>query len=234
MHAVNGIKLPKYGSALRQARGLIVASQTWIITRRLRRTHLLALIAFIFLGVVTSAYLAGRSLGKEQAQAALGRRLADAATDPLSVLLARSPGARGNVDHLTKVEPLERVSDVTHAHHPDSGFFPAGYYGLGDDLLASEPDGISSDLAAPKGDGDDFTGFGPPPFSSDEPGDIFVPGGGSSGGGGGGGGGGASIPTSPVPEPATWVSLIVGFLCVGIAARQRRVRKTAQLAETGV
>jgi hypothetical protein len=228
MHAVNGIKFAKESSARGSVRRLAAVFRTWISRRPLRRIHVLALIAIALLGIIISAYLSGRSLGKEQAQAALGHRLADAASDPLSTLFARSPGARGSVVHLTKVEPLERVSDVTHAHHLDSGFFPAGYYGLGDDMLASEPDTISSDLSAPK-DGDGFAGFGAPPFSFDEPGDIFVPGGsGSPPGGGpsgpsgpsGPGGGGSITPTSPVPEPATWISLIIGFLGVGIAARR--------------
>lgn len=58
-------------------------------------------------------------------------------------------------------------------------------------------------------------------------------GGGSTGGGGGGGGGSDTgpgpdtpethVPTAPVPEPQTWVLLIVGFGLCGAALRRRHL-----------
>jgi hypothetical protein len=248
MHAVNGIKFAKQSSAGRFARGLVAGFQKRISDKRLRRAPVLALIILALLGIVTSAYLSGRSVGKEQAQAALGHRLADATRDPLSLLLARSPGVRGDDLRLTKVAPVERASDVTHARQPDSRFIPAAYYGPG-----GEPDDLSDVLGTPKAGGDS-TDFGPPSLSFDAPGNVLIPGGGSSGGGGGspggsggspggpggtpsgpggtpsgpsgppGGpnGGGGGIPPSPVPEPSTWAFLIVGFLGIGIAARRLR------------
>ncbi|MEO5937912.1 MAG: PEP-CTERM sorting domain-containing protein [Sphingomonas sp.] len=53
-------------------------------------------------------------------------------------------------------------------------------------------------------------------------------GGGSGGGGGGGsGGGGGNTPGvgSPVPEPATWLSLMIGFFAIGFGLRGRRTRR---------
>jgi hypothetical protein len=67
---------------------------------------------------------------------------------------------------------------------------------------------------------------------------MFVGGGGGGGGGGptgGGGGGGGSntgpgpetpethVPTAPVPEPQTWLLLIVGFGLCGAALRRRHL-----------
>lgn len=82
--------------------------------------------------------------------------------------------------------------------------------------------------------------FGPtatPVFSAGVPGT----GGGGSGGGGTGGGGGDSsgggtggsdgVPVTAVPEPSTWITLILGFFGVGVALRRRnRVRNPRLLA----
>ena len=56
--------------------------------------------------------------------------------------------------------------------------------------------------------------------------------GGGIGGGGGGGGGGGDIPPGPtetpvVPEPATWLLMILGFGALGFRMRQRRARAFA-------
>jgi len=60
-------------------------------------------------------------------------------------------------------------------------------------------------------------------------------GGGGVGGGGGGGPGGGDVPTqpppavveSPVPEPSTWMMMLLGFGVIGSAARRER-RSAAQ------
>ena len=65
--------------------------------------------------------------------------------------------------------------------------------------------------------------FGPTPA-------VFVGGGGGPGGGGGGPGGGGGGPpgievppvVAPVPEPATWLSMILGFYILARALRRQR------------
>ena len=58
------------------------------------------------------------------------------------------------------------------------------------------------------------------------PGVVVPDPGGSSGGGGGGGGGGAvdpgTPPVTPVPEPATWASLLSGLALLGLLVRRQR------------
>lgn len=64
---------------------------------------------------------------------------------------------------------------------------------------------------------------------------LLLGGGGVGGGGGSPGGGGGDVPTqpppavvqSPVPEPSTWMLLLLGFGVIGSAARRER-RSTAQ------
>jgi hypothetical protein len=71
-------------------------------------------------------------------------------------------------------------------------------------------------------------GTGTPVFAADgTPG-----GGGGTGGGGGGGGGNPTDPTdpvSPVPEPSTWLMLILGLFGVGAALRHNRGLRAAPL-----
>ncbi|PZO91247.1 MAG: hypothetical protein DI623_03900 [Sphingomonas sanxanigenens] len=67
-------------------------------------------------------------------------------------------------------------------------------------------------------------------------GPFFIP---VSGGGGGGGGGGINPPAPPgsVPEPATWVQMLIGFGVIGGATRvvyrheKRRKREDGEEAE---
>jgi hypothetical protein len=60
-----------------------------------------------------------------------------------------------------------------------------------------------------------FEGFNPP---------LFTGGGGFTIGGGGGGGPGGTVPGTPgIPEPRTWVMMILGFGAIGAAWRRRRM-----------
>jgi len=59
---------------------------------------------------------------------------------------------------------------------------------------------------------------------------IIVPGGGGGGGSSGGGGGGGTTPGGggAVPEPATWVSLLIGFFAIGFGLRGGAARQPAR------
>lgn len=77
------------------------------------------------------------------------------------------------------------------------------------------------DVLVPEG----FVPGGPPPFGGGFGGGIpggGGPGGGTPPGGGGGGGGGNPPPVGAIPEPATWVLLIFGFMTCGAAMRRER------------
>lgn len=59
---------------------------------------------------------------------------------------------------------------------------------------------------------------------------IIVTGGGGGGGGGSGGGGGGGTPPvvgGALPEPATWVSLMIGFFAIGFGLRGGATRRSA-------
>ena len=85
---------------------------------------------------------------------------------------------------------------------------------------------------------------GLPAFASVIPG-VFTPviggGGGGSGGGsgGGGGGGGTSVPppippvVNAIPEPSTWVLLLLGFAAVGASLRRTNANRLSLLRRSG-
>ncbi len=94
--------------------------------------------------------------------------------------------------------------------------------------LATTPSDGSSDAFDP---GD--LAFPPVLFVPGGGGPVLIPGGGTPvivipdpGGGGGGGGGGAvdpgTPPVTPVPEPATWASLLSGLALLGFLVRRQR------------
>ena len=80
-----------------------------------------------------------------------------------------------------------------------------------------------------------LAGPGSPVFAGPLPtsgGDTGGGGGGNGGGGGGNGGGGTGGgggTVSPVPEPGTWMMLILGFFAVGSVLRKRTVRRAERL-----
>lgn len=169
--------------------------------------------------------------------------LASAIMDPASVLAGRSPGARypgalyqtkparGPAAHVrthvrTSVPPavpgLPVITGVEFTGDLPTGPafvdpFPPG----GLTLIPSGPSGVGGYAGGFPGGGGGFIG-----------GSI---GGGFNGGGGGGillpvtGGGGGIVtpppgtvtPVTPVPEPATWMTMIIGFAMVGAALRGR-------------
>lgn len=155
--------------------------------------------------------------------------------DPSSILADRSPGARA-AGALTQSKPARAISSHTRrannlgpaggppikrvqaalaplvggpALAPGAPVFPPSL-----DLLPGVP-GLASDIYAPGSTG---TSGG------------FAPGFSLPGGGSGGGGGYYELPQPPivpgvggpsgVPEPATWVTLLVGFFAIGRALRR--------------
>ena len=174
-----------------------------------------------------------------------GGALMAALADPLSVLAARSPGARP-AGALTQSKPrrepnpaervlAEALTRPTGA--PAFGDFPAAPFDIGaPDLPFAGPESLLPvvDVAgapAPIGGG-----IYPGPGISVTP-DVSGPGGGGGGGGSGGGGGGGGTsgetpvppitpPVASVPEPGTWLTLVLGFGAVGGGLRSAR-RRTA-------
>ena len=177
------------------------------------------------------------------------RMIGSALADPLSVLSDRSPGARG-AGALTQTKPANSGSSLTSSEPGDGGHgatervlanvrarppavgIPASSALPGTETLSS----LGSPAAAAATPGE-----GGVPFASGGPGGVpalggFTPtstggGGGGPGGGGPGGGGESSGGTSSggvvtppgVPEPATWIALMLGFFAIGGALRYRSV-----------
>lgn len=173
-----------------------------------------------------------------------GATLMAAFADPLSVLAARSPGARPT-GALTQSKPRrdhdreERVLSealtrpLLPTDAPGGGVVPAAPGGVAPDVPVAE---VLPDSVVPTGIDTADIGPGPVPTAYfPGSGITVVPGGGFPvvGGGGGGGGGTPDTPTvttpvtpvtpvASVPEPATWGMLLLGFGIVGRALRLRR------------
>ena len=103
------------------------------------------------------------------------------------------------------------------------GSGPDGAIGGGAD------DGIGETVGGnPGSGGSDGSGSGGGTFPGGADSGAFPGGsaGGGNSGGGGGGGGDGGVPVAAVPEPSTWVSLLVGLLALAmVSARQRQRRR---------
>lgn len=157
----------------------------------------------------------------------------------LAMMSTRSPGTRGAAE-LVKHRAGPTAADIPEQRALGKVFDAPGPGDVVDEAVAALapvpfiiPDALSpaplatlSSVPAPLAYGG---GGGGGPL-------LFVGGGGGGGstGGGGGGGGGsntgpgpgtpeAHIPTAPVPEPQTWLLLIVGFGLCGAALRRRHL-----------
>lgn len=167
-----------------------------------------------------------------------GAAVLAALADPLSVLAARSPGARpegaltqskprkaGPADERDLDNVLTRPLDRFAA--PTAGAAPGA---IVPEAVADAAPVAASDTFADQGPVPQFTGGGFLPQS----GIVITP---DIGGGGGGGGGGSpgTVGTAPpdtvtpvvpvtasVPEPATWLTMLLGFGAVGGMLRSRR------------
>lgn len=162
---------------------------------------------------------AGEAGGAGARAAGLSATLASMMRDPLSIFAMRSPGERGlallnskpdRVRAAAEEPPTERVLSTIRERPPvasalDEFVLPADEI-LGGDLvqlaaLAPQPEAVEAGLLPP----------------------LVVPGGGFWGGGGGDGGETGTQPglPTPVPEPATWSMMILGFFAVGSLLRRR-------------
>ena len=157
---------------------------------------------------------------------------APAGSDASSQALAFDPPGAG-ADVATPTATSSFAEGVAGAGVP---LWPTGL-GSGTNDTGAPPDGLPPQNTPPPwhdgepglpgstgGPGDDGLPPGGQPGGEDNPGGGGFGGGGGSGGGGGGGGLPGNVPVTPVPEPATWASLLAGLaLLVALrAARQRR------------
>lgn len=148
-----------------------------------------------------------------------------AARSFLAMLEDRSPGERTTAE-LTKIKrrvaaksgPTQRA--LAKIRTPD---LPVGVV---EKLLAPPPELAELLMAPPAFDG--FTLAEVPPPGGPI---VVLPPGGTPPGGGGGGGGGTTPPeqtppetppVSPVPEPGTWATMLLGFWLTGWALRRQR------------
>lgn len=156
--------------------------------------------------------------------------------DPLAILSDRSPGARQpgvlvqSKPHMA-IQPSERV--LSPVRERPASPIPANLDNLDD--RAKEVINPGSPLAA-GGPGSSIPApFDPPAGSPGFSGGIIPPG---TGGGGSNGGGGNPPPpgpppppiVTPVPEPATWIMMIVGVGLIGIQLRRRGGARPATAA----
>lgn len=207
-----------------------------------------ALLPAAAVGTIVGVGIATGGVGSSAVMAALA--------DPLSVLAARSPGARPE-GALTQTKGRKiSPEDQTLANaltRPLDRFAAPGLGGttpgtatgpLNDTVADAVTDAVAP---APAGDA-----MAPGPVLGSfigTPGGIVVTpgiggstGGGGSGGGGGGGGGTETTPTTPVvtptnppvvasvPEPETWFTMLFGFGVIGGALRVRRRQAIGTLA----
>lgn len=202
----------------------------------------LALIPLAAVTVVPAGILATGAPGSKAIAAALA--------DPLSVLDARSPGARAP-GALTSSKPL-KAADVqkrvlSNLNGTPGAETPAAAAPLAQPAAPAEAPGtvIPAVVAAGPGEAAAIAPLvvGGAPGAAILPGVAIAPGvvGGGGGGGGvigGGGGGTGTTPVTPVtpvpaiPEPETWLTLLLGFGAIGGAMRVRRHRAAARNAAT--
>lgn len=170
-----------------------------------------------------------------------GAAIAEAAVrsiDAMALMDARSPGSRpAGALYQTKpnLAPREAWSSSVRPRVPVSGTpdAPSGFAPLAGVPIDGvvEPGGgfVFTDVPPPATGGFGGTG-GLPVFGGGGGIGGVVIGGGGGGIGGGGGqepsnpGGGTTtpMPTSPVPEPATWLTMVLGFGMMGSTLRRRR------------
>ncbi len=193
------------------------------IVQRKRRQHVLASAGALALALSAAAGVAGLTdtdLGGAAAARALGF---------MDLMEQRSPGAR-TAAQLSKTRPIQRVLA---AREPEAPWLPAS---LAQVLAPPVVSLLPVDLGPPAIP--QLALFAKPPAS---PFLVPPPGGGTSDccGGGGGGGGGkdgggggteTTTPTiitniQPVPEPSTWMTMLLGFGLAGWLLRRERNAK---------
>ena len=193
--------------------------------RRRRRLAVLVATPAVLLGAGASVLLVG---GPASQAAAIRADLED-------LLDSRSPGER-QAGALATSKPArpqaatERVLSPVRYRRPVTPPGAAAPAGVAPVVVGAPEDAVAAvSASAPTAvDAPDLGGLGGPVAFA--PGAIFAPSAGASPGGGASGGSttpptGVTAPPaadilSAVPEPATWVSLILGFLLMGLALRR--------------
>ncbi len=188
----------------------------------------------IFAGLLAAAFLPGPQGGGA---------LAAVLRDPMAMFAARSPGERPDGALTRSKKRLAFKSAVPPGAAPptervlSTGRMRPAPVIAGDPLATVVGPAVALGNPVPFGSEADPSGggeFGPalPAFGSGASIGIGL----LSGGGGVGGGGGNPTPgtpgagtpvpeiTTPVPEPATWLSMIVGLAVIGAALRRRNGR----------
>ncbi|HEX8472005.1 MAG TPA: PEP-CTERM sorting domain-containing protein [Brevundimonas sp.] len=169
------------------------------------------------------------------------RAIAQALKDPLSLFAARSPGERAPGALTQKKPPLSSGVQIARVV-PRERVLSSGRSRPAGPVETEAPGTPGMTIAEPV-DGDLA---GTPLFSDSG---IVAGGGGGGGGGapffvpptsngpgvGGGGeppvGGGPLVPpTSPVPEPETWLTMMIGLFMIGSVLRRRKIGAAASLS----
>jgi hypothetical protein len=193
----------------------------------------LALIPLAAVAVVPAGIVVTGAPGSEAIAAAIA--------DPLSVLDARSPGARAP-GALTSSKPL-KAADVqkrvlSNLNGTPGAATPSAAAPLAQPVAPADAPGtiVPAVVAAGPGEAASIAPLvvGGAPGAAILPGIAIAPGVVGGGGGGGAGGGGGPVGTTPVtpgtpvtpvpaiPEPETWLTLLLGFGAIGGAMRFRR------------
>jgi PEP-CTERM motif len=194
-----------------------------MVRQRDRRRQLLAAagaLAFALASAVSVASFSGTDLAEAAANRA--RSLVD-------LMDQRSPGARTE-GQLTKTKTKHQTL-AEHAPAPEAERPPVNLAQL---IAPPVPGVVPVDLGPPPEL--KFLDFPPPGvvFASPPGGGSVPPGGGGGGGGGCCGGGGGPPPDAPkppptpaVPEPGTWMTMLLGFGVIGWAMRRSGARTQA-------
>ena len=162
------------------------------------------------------------------------------ATSQLGDFLARSPGERSDADILKGKKGGKGSAVATQladAKPRDEEVLSNAITPVEDDLASTAPivEGDEPVLALSDLEDTSTGDLASAPLLQTIPGRSPVPGltsgglfpvgiggGGSGGGGGGGGGGGTPPPVAAVPEPDTWIMMLIGMAMCGAALRRRK------------
>lgn len=186
----------------------------------------LALVSTVAVSHISSSASAASGAGGAGGASRGAALLAAMVRDPLAFLAMRSPGERGSALLNSKPsrvaseadEPTERVLATVRERPPGyASEEPPVFWDAGVTPLENIPPDQLLPLAAlgPAPEAELVQGFMPP---------ILGPGAGGFNPGSGPEGGTQPAPPIPVPEPATWLTMILGLFAIGSSIRRGRAR----------